>query len=229
MDIFRIYGGNLSSSLTFTWDTFINFVPSFLVAVIIFIIGWVVGSIVGKAIAQVITSLKVDKALASAGVDEVMDKAGLKLDVGGFIGGLVKWFIIFIFLMTSLSFFQLTAVTDFIRTDVIGYLPHVIVATLILVLATVIADFMGKIVSASARASGFRSAGFLSTLTRYSIFIFAFIMALSELQIAGDYMRAVFIGLIAMLAIAGGLAFGLGGQQAAARAIEKVREHVKPM
>ena len=141
----------------------------------------------------------------------------------------MKWFIIAVFLMASLANLQLTTVTEFIQTDVVGYLPHVIVAALILIIATVIADFMGKVVSSSSRAGGFRSAGFLGTLTRYSIFIFAFIMALSELQIASDYMRAVFIGLIAMLAIAGGLAFGLGGQQAAARAIEKVREHVKPM
>ena len=129
--------------------------------------------------------------------------------------------------MASLSYLQLTVVTEFIRTDVIGYLQHVMVAALILIVATVIADFTGKVVSSSARAGGLRSAGFLGTLTRYSIYIFAFLMALSELQIAADYMRAVFIGLIAMLSLAGGLAFGLGGRDAAARTIERVREHVK--
>ena len=229
MYIFQSYGDQFASQLHDIWGSFISFVPGFLFAIILFIIGWIVGSIVGKAVGQVITSLKVDKALASAGVDEVMEKAGLKLNVGGFIGGLVKWFIIAVFLMTSLVNLQLTSVAEFVRIDVLGYLPHVIVAALILVIATVIAEFMGKVISSSSRAGGFKSAGFLGTLTRYSIFIFAFIMALSELQIAGDYMRAVFIGLIAMLAIAGGLAFGLGGKEAAARAIEKVREHVKPM
>ena len=229
MYIFQSYGDQFAASLHDLWGSFIYFVPGFLFSIVLFIIGWIVGSVIGKAVAQVITSLKIDKVLSSAGVDEVMEKAGLKLNVGGFIGGLVKWFIIAVFLMASLANLQLTTVTEFIQTDVVGYLPHVIVAALILIIATVIADFMGKVVSSSSRAGGFRSAGFLGTLTRYSIFIFAFIMALSELQIASDYMRAVFIGLIAMLAIAGGLAFGLGGQQAAARAIEKVREHVKPM
>ncbi|MEI7563510.1 MAG: hypothetical protein WCJ39_07965 [bacterium] len=229
MYYFQSYGDQFASQLHDIWGSFISFVPGFLFAIILFIIGWIVGSIVGKAVAQVITSLKVDKALASAGVDDVMEKAGLKLNVGGFIGGLIKWFIIAVFLMTSLVNLQLTSVAEFIRTDVLGYLPHVIVASLILIIATVIAEFMSKVITASSKAGGFTSAGFLGTLTRYSIFIFAFILALSELQIAGDYMRAVFIGLIAMFSLAGGLAFGLGGKEAASRAIEHVRDRVKPM
>ena len=229
MYIFQSYGDQFAASLHDLWGSFIYFVPGFLFSVILFIIGWIVGAVIGKAVAQVITSLKVDKMLANAGVDDVMEKAGLKLNVGGFIGGLVKWFIIAVFLMASLANLQLTAVTDFNRVDILGYLPHVIVASLILIIATVIADFMAKVVSSSSRAVGHSSATFLGTTVRYAIYTFAFIMALSELQIAGDYMRAIFIGLIAMLSLAGGLAFGLGGKDAAARAIEKVRENVKPM
>ena len=158
-----------------------------------------------------------------------MNKAGLKLNVGGFIGGLVKWFIIAVFLMASLSFFQLTAVTMFIQNDIIGYLPHVIAAALILIIAIVIADFMGKVGASSSRAGGLRYAGFLGTLTRYAIYVFAFIWALSQLQIGDYYMSVVFTGLIAMLALAGGLAFGLGGRDVAARTLEKLSQHVKPM
>lgn len=227
MYIFQSYGDQFAASLHDLWASFIYFVPGFLFSVILFIIGWVVGSVIGKAVAQVINALKIDKVLASAGVDDVMQKAGLKLNVGGFIGGLIKWFVIAVFLMASLANLGLTQVTDFISNDVVGYLPHVIVASLILIVASVIADFMGKVVFSSSKAADFRSAGFLGTLTRYSIFIFAFIMALSELQIAADYMRAIFFGLVAMLSIAGGLAFGLGGKEAAAHAIEKIHEHVK--
>ena len=150
-------------------------------------------------------------------------------DPGAFIGGVVKWFIIVVFLVASLDILQLTAVTDFLKTDVLGYLPNVIVAALVLVIATIIADFMGKVVTASAKAGNVRSANFLGTLTRYAIWIFAFIIALGELGIAAAYMQILFTGLVAMLAIAGGLAFGLGGKEAAARSIEHLRDHVKPM
>jgi hypothetical protein len=229
MYIFQTWGDAFTFSLQNLWTSFMHFVPNFLFAVIIFVIGWVVGSIIGKAIAQVISALKVDKALEAAGVDDVVEKAGMKLNVGAFIGAVVKWFIIIVFLMASLDTLQLSAVTDFLKNDVLGYLPHVIVAALVLVIATVVADAMGKTITASAKAAGLRSAGFLGTVARYAIWIFAFIVALDQLGIAQAYMQIVFSGLVAMLAIGGGLAFGLGGKDAAARALDKVREHVKPM
>ena len=229
MYIFQSWGDAFTFSLQNIWASFIDFVPRFLFAVIIFIIGWIIGSIIGKAVDQVISALKIDKALEGAGANKMMDKTGMKLNVGGFIGGVVKWFIIVVFLVASLDVMSLTAVTDFLKNDVLMYLPHVIVAALVLVIATVIADFMGKVVLASAKAGGVRSANFLGTLTRYSIFIVAFVIALGELGIAAAYMQVLFTGLVAMLAIAGGLAFGLGGKEAAARTIEKLHEHTKPM
>lgn len=229
MYIFQDWGDAFTYSLQNLWASFVEFVPRFLFAIIIFIVGWVVGAVIGKAVAQVISALKVDKALESAGVDEVMKRAGLKLNVGGFIGAVVKWFIIIVFLLASLESLRLNAVADFLKNDVLGYLPHVIVAALVLVIATVISDAMGKFVKASAQAGGLRSANFLGTVARYAIWIFAFIIALDQLGIAQAYMQIIFSGLIAMLAIAGGLAFGLGGKETAARALDKVGEHVKPM
>ena len=153
----------------------------------------------------------------------MLARAGMKLSVGGFLGGLVRWFIVAVFLMTSLEIVGLTQVNDFLRNVVIAYLPQVIIASIILIIATVISDAMKRVVEGSAKAAGVRSANLLGTITRYAIWIFAFIIALSELGIAGSFMQILFTGIIAMLAIAGGLAFGLGGKEAAARAIEKVQ------
>lgn len=228
MYIFQSWGDAFTYSLQGIWISFIDFVPKFLFAVIIFIIGWVIGSIIGKAIDQVIAALKVDKVLESAGAGELMQKTGMRMNVGGFVGGVVEWFIIVVFLVASLDVLQLTAVTDFLKNDVLMYLPHVIVAALVLVVATVIADFMGKVIATGAKASGVRSANFLGTLVRYAIWIFAFIIALSELGIAAGYMQILFTGLVAMLAIAGGLAFGLGGKEAAAHTIAKLNDRVTP-
>jgi len=134
-----------------------------------------------------------------------------------------------VFLVASLDILQLTAVTDFLKTSVLGYLPNVIVAALVLVVATVIADFMGKVVTASAKASNVRSANFLGTLTRYAIWIFALIIALGELGIAAAYMQIIFTGLVAMLALAGGLAFGLGGKEWAGGVLSRLSERTKSM
>lgn len=211
-----------SQSLLGLWYGFVNFVPGLLGAIILFIIGWVVGKVIGKAITQLVAVLKVDKLFESAGANDFMSRAGLRLNASGFIGGVVRWFIIIVFLMASLQIIGLTQVNDFLREAVLFYLPKVIIASLVLVIATILADAMKKVVRASAQAANIRSANMLGSITLYSIWIFAFIIALSELGIATAFMQILFTGLIAALAIALGLAFGLGGKEAASRTVEKI-------
>ena len=220
--LLQTWGEVFSQSLIGLWYGFINFIPSLLGAIIIFIIGWLVASVIGKAITQLASALKVDKLFESAGANDFMNRAGLKLNVSGFIGGLVKWFVIVVFLMAALQIIGLTQVNDFLREAVLYYLPKVIVASLVLIIATVLADAMKKYVKAAAQAANIRSAGILGSITLYSIWIFALIIAFSELGIASAFMQILFTGFIAALAIALGLAFGLGGKDAASRAIEKV-------
>ncbi len=223
------YGGAFSESLLNLWYGFIGFVPYLLGAIILFIIGWVVGSIIGKAVAQVITALKIDKLFESAGADDMLSRAGMKLNVGKFLGAIVKWFIIVVFLMASLEILGLTQVNDFLREAVLYYLPKVVIAALVLIIATVIADAMKRIVAGSAKAANVRSANMLGTIARYAIWIFAFIIALSELGIATAFMQILFTGFVAALAIALGLAFGLGGRDAASRAIDHVQKDMSAM
>jgi small-conductance mechanosensitive channel len=217
----QTWGGVFSESLMNLWYGFISFVPNLLGAIILFIIGWIVGTVIGKAVAQLIDALKINKLFESAGASDLVNRAGLRLNVGGFLGGLVKWFIIVVFLMASLEIMGLTQVNDFLREAVLYYLPKVIIASLVLIIATVLADAMKKLVKASAMAANVRSANMLGSITKYAIWTFAFIIALSELGIASAFMQILFTGLIAALAIAAGLAFGLGGKEAASRAVER--------
>lgn len=215
------WGGMFTESLMGLWFGFVNFIPGLLGAVILFIIGWVVGSVVGKAIHQVISALKVDKLFESAGVNEFTQRTGVKVNVGKFIGLLFKWFIIIVFLMASLQIIGLTQVNDFLREAVLYYLPKVIIAALVLIIAALISDTMKKLVSTSAKAVNVKYSNMLGSIASYAIWIFAFIIALSELGIATAFMQILFTGLIAALAIALGLAFGLGGKEAASRAIDR--------
>lgn len=222
MMLLQTWGEVFSQSLIGLWYGFISFVPGLLGAIILFVVGWAVGSIIGKAITQLVSVLKVDKLFESAGANAFMTRAGIKMNVSGIIGGLVKWFIIVVFLMASLQIIGLTQVNDFLREAVLYYLPKVIIASLVLVIATVLADAMKKLVKASAQAANIRSANMLGSITLYAIWIFALIIALSELGIATAFMQILFTGFIAALAIALGLSFGLGGKEAAARAVDKI-------
>jgi len=224
MMLLQTWGEVFSQSLIGLWYGFISFVPGLLGAIILFVVGWAVGSIIGKAITQLVAVLKVDKLFESAGANEFMNRAGLKMTASRFIGGLVKWFIIVVFLMASLEIIGLTQVNDFLREAVLYYLPKVVIASLVLIIATVLADAMKKLVRASAQAANIRSANMLGSITLYAIWIFAFIIALSELGIATAFMQILFTGFIAALAIALGLSFGLGGKEAASRAIGKISD-----
>ena len=204
----------------------VGFLLEIAAAIVIILAGWVVGAVLGRVTSQIIKSLKFDKVLNSAGAGDLLSRAGFNLNSGAFLGGLVKWFIIITFLVASFDVLGLTQVNVFLREVVLGYLPQVIAAVLILLIGAVLADAMQKIVAGSAKAADIRSANFLGTVTRWSIWIFALLIALAQLGIAPQFMFTLFTGVVAMLALAGGLSFGLGGRDAAAQYIEKIKNDI---
>jgi len=214
----------LIASFQQLWLGVIMFIPKFIVALVIFIVGWIIAMALGKLVSQIIRTLKVDKLLEAIGAEGTLSKAGIRLDSGAFIGGLVRWFFIIVFLVASIDVLGLSQVNAFLKDVVLLYLPNVIVAAFILVLAAYIADAMKKIVVSSAKAADVPSSGLMGGITKWSIWIFAILAALYQLGIAGVFAQTLFTGFVAMLAIAGGLAFGLGGKDAAARYVEKLRE-----
>ncbi|HVW71792.1 MAG TPA: hypothetical protein VHB93_01415 [Candidatus Paceibacterota bacterium] len=205
----------------------VNFIPNLIVAVIIFVIGWLIGVGIGRVVAQVVSALKIDQALRSAGVDRVVERAGFTLNSGAFLGFLVKWFFIVVFLVAALDVLHLTVVTAFLSTVVLGYLPQVIAAVLILLVAAVIAQAAERVVAGSARAAHLTSANLLGSVAKWAIWVFAILAALDQLEVAPAFVQTLFTGVIVAVALAIGLSFGLGGQVAAARYIEKIREQVK--
>lgn len=216
----------LTQSFQDLWYGVINFVPNLLVAVIIFVIGWIVGSVLGRVISQAVKSLKVDNALRGAGLEEAFGRAGFELNSGGFLGSLVKWFVIIVFLVASLDVLGLTQVNTFLQEVVLLYLPQVIVAVLILLVAAVIAEVMQKLVIGGAKAAHMRNSNFLGNVTKWAIWVFAILAALFQLGVASAFVQTLFTGIIVAIALALGLSFGLGGQDAAAKYIEKLKSDI---
>lgn len=204
----------------------VAFIPSLLFAIIIFVIGWVIAVWIGWIIAEAVRALKVDHALRSAGVGDIVSRAGYSLNSGKFLGELVKWFVILVFLIAALQVMGLGQVTYFLQQVVIGFIPNVIIAVLIILVAAVIADVARSVVTGAARAAGIGAAGFAGTVARWAIWIFALLAALEQLQIAPGILQTLFTGIVVAISLAFGLAFGLGGQEAAARSIERIRENI---
>lgn len=225
-NIWVTWGDVFNTSLQDLWWGFIQFAPKLIVAIIFFIVGWILGSLIAKAFEHVINALKIDKLFQSIGMDDFFRKAGMNLNTGYFIGQVVKWFVIIVFLLPSLNLVGLDYISSFLKDDVLSFLPRVIVAALILIIATIVANALSKAVNASARAMNLQSANMLGTIAKYAVWIFAFIMALGQLGVAPAYMQILFAGIIGMLAIAGALAFGLGAKDAAGRFISKIGEDI---
>jgi|LNFM01.2.fsa_nt_gb hypothetical protein len=215
-EVFRV-------SLQGLWYGFVATFPKILLAVIIFILGWIVATTLAKIVASAIDALKLDKLFKSAGAEEVLARAGVRLHIGKFFGELVKWFIVIVFLVASLNILNLDQVTMFLQ-QVLAYIPQVIIAALILVSGTILADFVRKLVSGSAAIAHVRSAKMLGSIAYYAIWILAVVTALDKLGIFGYFGQIIFTGLVVMLALAFGLAFGIGGKEAAARWINRVSD-----
>ena len=216
----------LQASFNDVWFTIVQFVPAIIAAAVIFVIGWIIGMILAKVIEQVVDVLRIDDALKSAGVTEAVKDAGFNLNAGRLLGGLVKWFVIIVFLVASLEVLGLVRVTTFLQQVVLLYLPQVIVAVLIIILAAVVADIVKNIVTGSARAAGVRQANMAGAVAKWAIWIFAVLAALNQLGVAAAFWQTLFTGIVVALSLAFGLAFGLGGKEAAARTIERMRDEV---
>jgi hypothetical protein len=208
------------------WYTVMQFLPAVLVAIAIFIIGWIVGVLLYRVVEQVVKVLRVDDALKAAGVNDVAREAGFTLNIGAALGTLVQWFVVIVFLMTALEVLGLSRVTVFLQQVVLLYLPQVIVAVLILVLAAIVAEAAKNVISGSARAAGSHSGNLAGTVAKYAIWVTAILAVLNQLGVATEFVQTLFTGIVVAFALGFGLAFGLGGKEAASRTIERVRSEI---
>lgn len=222
----QTWTGVLQNSFADIWSGVFDFLPKLIIALVIFLVGWGIGVVLDKVVAQIIKSLKVDNALRKVRVEEFVQKAGFRLDSGMFVGGLVKWFVVVVFLVAAFDVLGLSQVNLFLQQVVLIYLPKVIVASLIILAAAVIAEAVQKVVSGSAHAAGISSANLAGVVSKWAIWIFAILIALDKLGIIAPFVQTIFMGIVVAIALALGLSFGLGGQEAASKFIDKIKEDI---
>ena len=225
-NIWVTWGDVFNVSLQSLWWGFIQFTPKLVLAIVFFVVSWALGSLIAKAFEHVFSALKIDGLFRSVGADDFFRKAGMNLNSGYFVGQVIKWFVIIIFLLPSLNLIGLDYIASFLKDDVLGFLPRVVAAVLVLIIATIVADFLSKTVMAGSRAMNLKSTNMLGSLVKCTIWVFAFIIALGQLGVAEGYMNTLFAGIVGMLALAGALAFGLGGKDAAERLLTKIGEEI---
>jgi len=221
--LLNTWGEVLTLSFQNLWVGVVNFVPNLVVALVILVVGWLIGALLGRAVWQVFKSLKIDEALRRAGFESFLRRGGVELDSGAFVGALVKWFVILVFLVAAFDILGLSQVNAFLQDVVLGYLPRVIVAALVLLVGGVVGDVVGRVVVTAARGANVSSAHFAGAIAKWAVWVFAILVALSQLGIAAAFSQTLFTGVVIAVSLALGLSFGLGGQEAASRFIERLR------
>ncbi len=208
------------------WAGLVEYVPNLVVALFIIILGWIIGALFGRVVSQLFKSLKVDSGLEKAGFGELLERGGIVLNSGAFVGALVKWFFIIVFLVAAFDVLGLAQVNIFLQQVVLLYLPRVIVAAVVLVAAGVLGDLVKRVVTSSVSAGGFGHANLAGSVSKWAIWIFGILVALEQLGIAAAFVQTLFTGVVVAVALALGLSFGLGGQDAASRLIEKTKQEI---
>jgi len=215
-----------STALFELWNGFLLFLPTLLGGLVVFLVGLVIGNGIAQLVEKLIDILKIDPILEKVGFKGFTDKAGIRLDSGFFIGQIVKWLILLAFLVAACNIWGLYAVGDFINS-IVNYLPNVLVAILILLAAIVLGEYFAKFVRASVAGAGLKYQNFLAAISRWAFLIFGIITALSQLRVASYIVNTLFTGIVAMIAIAGGLAFGLGGKEFAQELLGKMKKDIE--
>ena len=210
------------SSFEQIWAGLLAFLPRFLGAAFILIVGWAIAVGIGKLVEEILKTLKLDGLVERAHLGKMFEHAGIKIHLSVFFGWLVKWFFVTVFLVTATDILGWVEITEFLRT-ILLYIPNVIIAMVILVAGVVLGNLVGRVVEHSVEAAQFESGPMVGSLSRWALIVFSFLAALHQLSIAAELIDVLFTGFVAMLALAGGIAFGLGGRDEAGRLLERLR------
>lgn len=218
------WGEAISNSLVILGEKLVNFLPALIGALLVLLAGWIIAIAIGKFVERLVKAVKIDHAVGKLSLGRLSTN-GQNFSVSAFLGGLVKWFLILVFVMAATDILQLTEVSNFLN-NILLYIPNVVVAIIILAVVFLVGNFVYKIVKGSTRAAGVMSATLLAVISKWSIIIFGIFAAMIQLGIASSLVSTIFVGIVAMLALAGGLAFGLGGKDEAAAILKKLREEI---
>lgn len=212
-------------TLLLLWARIIESVPVVLAAILVFVVGLLAAAALSHVVRKVVEVLRVDELFSKLEIKAALERVGLHLHVGKLLAWTVRWFVIIAALVTATDILGWQQVTDYLGRIVL-FIPNVIIAVIILLAGILLANFTRNLVKSAVEAAQLSSADFLSGVAKWAILAFSFMAALVQLQIATAIINTLFTGLVAMLALAGGLAFGLGGKEHAHRVLEQLRRDI---
>ncbi|HVZ12281.1 MAG TPA: hypothetical protein VG965_04595 [Patescibacteria group bacterium] len=211
-DIFNLTINSSLASLAY-------FIPRFITGLIFLLIGLIIASIVRQVLRELFRIIKLDTLLAQYGVPATRGKAAVSWT--GFIAEIARWFVIIVFLVPTADIWGLSQFVV-ILNSFLAFIPNIIVSVLLLLVGFVASRLVYDLLLASVHGVSRESAVTVAITGKYAVIVLAVLIALNQLGIASDLIRILFAGIVASVSLAAGLAFGLGGKEAAREILNKV-------
>ena len=212
-------GASIKTSLAQALGATVAWLPRLLAFILIVLVGWIVSALLARVVGTVLRTIKFNDIMARIGVGGFLGRMRAGLDASAVVAGVVKWIIRFIVLLVAFDALGLPAISDVLRQFLI-WLPNLVVALAVLVLAGIGARALGDLVRGTTSEAGFKNPDTLANVAKTAVWIFAVVIAVNQVGIGEMLVNTLFTGAVASLALASGLAFGLGGRDLAARKLD---------
>ncbi len=211
----------IGDSLQQGLDSFFGFIPNILGFLVILLIGWIIAKAVRTIVNTALDKVGVDKKLHESPAGSYVERVSPGAQPSHLIGAVAYWFIFLFAISAAIGALKIPALSQFIA-QVQAFLPNVIVAILIFVIAAALA---GGVAGAVQKLMGDTPTGKVVTAVVPGLILaIGLFMVLNQLRIAEEIVTITYAALLGMLALAGALAFGLGGRDVASQMLQGAYE-----
>jgi hypothetical protein len=206
------------ASIVGALSTFVLAIPRLIGFALILLIGWFVAGLIGAAVNKLLDAVRFDDLAQRSGITGFTQKMGVKAAPSDTMGAIVRWFVRLIALIVAFDALGLPAVSQVLQQFLL-WIPNLVVALVILIVAGLIATALSNIVRGAAAQAGLSNPNLLAGITSAAVWGFAIVVAVNQIGVATALVNTLFMGLVGALALALGLAFGLGGRDTAAEIV----------
>jgi hypothetical protein len=217
-------GTAIVTGIAAAFAAFFAALPSVLGALALLVIGWIVAGWIGDLLARGLRVVRFGELADRSGVTTFLERADIKADPAVLLGAIVKWYVRLVFVLLAANAVGLTAVATVVN-DILAFIPNLLVAMFILAAFAWLANLSRGVVRSAVTGTGVPNAEAISTIVYATVFAFGVVAAADQLGVAANLINILFAGVVAALALAFGLAFGLGGREEAAHIWRDWRGH----
>ena len=213
------WGTAVMTSLAAALSLFLAAIPRIIGFIVILVIGWLISGVLASAVAALLRAVRFNDLAQRSGITGFVQNMGIRKDTAGVLADVVKWFVRMIVLVVAFDALGLPAVSAVFQQFLL-WIPNLVVAVVVLVIAGLAANALGDLIRGSTAQAGFSNPDLLATIARVAVWSFGIVVAVNQIGIAQELVNTLFMGFIGALALAAGLAFGLGGRETAAQILD---------